>query len=64
MGLDSLVENKGGDIDKERERGECPQCEKKGEQKSEIEWKCTTSPSECDILYWFDWKTEMVDIDE
>lgn len=64
MALDDLVDDKGGDIEKERKRGECPICEQKGKQLSPVEWKCTTNRNECSVLWWYDWRTEVTDFDD
>lgn len=64
MALDELVKDKGGEVKREREKGECPGCERKGKQRTEIEWLCTTDHNECSVITWLEWKTEMVNINE
>ena len=33
---------------------ECPSCGEKGEDTERVEFRCTTSHSECEVLYWFE----------
>lgn len=58
MALDDLIE------EEERNRGECPICEQEGKQLSGVQWKCTTNSEKCNVLWWYEWETEVTDFDD